>query len=367
MTGPITLEFLNAAHGDAILVSWGSPPRLAIVDGGPTGSFDRALGPRLAQLREERIPAGAGVPLVLDFVCASHIDDDHIAGIVRLLTQVRRTQKDGLPPLYRIERLWHNSFAEVISAAVQGASVAQIEAQVRGMAVASTVVAASVNQGRDLRDLGRALGLTVNVPFGGPITGELDTTLHGLKVTVVTPGADALKELETTWRATRQRQDPSALAQAFTDDSIPNLSSICSILEGETGRALLTADARGDFVVRGLEALKILPKGGSAHFDVLQVPHHGSANNVTQAFFERVTADHYVISADGIKHAHPSPQTLEWLVHARGNDGYAVHLTNPIPAAMSELQRLGAGRNFIVDARTDPQPGIPVSFGSISA
>jgi hypothetical protein len=363
MAATATLEFLNAAHGDAILLSWGAPPRLALFDGGPTGSFELALGPRLRALRAERIQAEED-PLPLDLVSVSHIDDDHIAGIVRLLTDLRRKERDGLTPPFRVERMWHNSFEELVAAAPAsvGASVQDIEDEVGRMSRASTVVAASVNQGRDVRDLARALRVAGNAPFGGPVIGGLTTSLHGLAFTVVAPEQAALGKLENKWRETKQRQDPSVLEAAFTDRSIPNLSSICTVLGGPAGRALLTADARGDRVMDGLEALGLLAPRGTVHFDVLQVPHHGSDNNADQGFYERVSADHYVISADGVAHDHPSPDTLEWIVNARGSDGYAIHLTNPIPAATSRLSQLGARRNFTVDSRSDPALGVAVSF-----
>jgi hypothetical protein len=76
----------------------------------------------------------------------------------------------------------------------------------------------------------------------------------------------------------------------------------------------------------------------------------------------RLLHRHYVISADGVAHRHPSPDTLTWITNARGQDGYAIHLTNSIPAAMSQLQKLAAGRNFTVEARTDPKRGIALMF-----
>lgn len=51
------------------------------------------------------------------------------------------------------------------------------------------------------------------------------------------------------------------------------------------------------------------------HFDILKVPHHGSDRNVTREFFENVTADQYIISADG-KHGNPDYATLAWIVES---------------------------------------------------
>jgi len=83
--------------------------------------------------------------------------------------------------------------------------------------------------------------------------------------------------------------------------------------------------------------------------DTGRLPHHGSENNAELSLFKWIRADHYVVSADGIKHAHPSEATLEWLVATRGADEhYTIHLTNAIPAAQTKLQKLAAGRSFEV-------------------
>lgn len=356
----VTLEFLNAAYGDAILVSWGDPPHLAIVDGGPTGSFELALGPRLEQLRAERTTGDD--PLVVDLVSVSHIDDDHIAGVVRFLGNIRRRSRDGLSPVYQVRRLWHNSFEELIAAGPHGASIEDITADVDPMAHASGAIAASVNQGRDVRDLARALGVAGNQPFGGPVIGGSSTTIGGLVVTIAAPDPTALENLETTWRTAKERKDPSVLAAAFDDRSVPNLSSTCIVLGGPQGRAILTADARGDRILSGLEAVGLLPQNGTVHVDVLQVPHHGSIHNSDTELYERVTADHYVISADGIHHKHPDPATLDWIVDARGTDEYVIHLTNPITAALAHLEGLAPGKRFRVEHRTDPALGLEIDL-----
>ena len=49
------------------------------------------------------------------------------------------------------------------------------------------------------------------------------------------------------------------------------------------------------------------------HVDVLKVPHHGSANNLDDDFFERITANHYVFSGDG-EHGNPERESLEMLL-----------------------------------------------------
>ena len=101
------------------------------------------------------------------------------------------------------------------------------------------------------------------------------------------------------------------------------------LAEAEDKRLLLTGDARGDKMLKGLELVGLLKKGGKMHVDVLKVPHHGSDNNMETIFFERVTADHYVFSGNG-EHGNPERETLEMLLEARGDAGYTVHLTYPV-------------------------------------
>jgi hypothetical protein len=109
------------------------------------------------------------------------------------------------------------------------------------------------------------------------------------------------------------------------------------VLLAEAGgkRMLLTGDARGDKILKGLESAGLLPAGGTIHVDLLKVPHHGSARNMETVFFERVKADHYVFSGNG-EHGNPGRETLEMLFEARGDQGFVMHFTYPIEYIDSE-------------------------------
>jgi beta-lactamase superfamily II metal-dependent hydrolase len=102
---------------------------------------------------------------------------------------------------------------------------------------------------------------------------------------------------------------------AMVDKSVPNLSSIMFLADADDMRILLTGDGRGDHLLSGLKEANLLDSKGSIHVDMLKVPHHGSNRNVTADFFKRVTADKYIISANG-KYGNPDFNTLEWIVLA---------------------------------------------------
>jgi hypothetical protein len=150
----------------------------------------------------------------------------------------------------------------------------------------------------------------------------------GLKFTVVGPLVAELSALQDKHDKFLKEEGLAS----FTDDSIPNLSSL--VLLAEAGpkpkkRILLTGDARGDKILEGLELVGLLKKGGTMHVDILKMPHHGSDRNMDEDFLKVITADHYVFSGDG-EHGNPERATLEWLWNARGDAAYTVHLTYPV-------------------------------------
>jgi hypothetical protein len=57
------------------------------------------------------------------------------------------------------------------------------------------------------------------------------------------------------------------------------------------------------------------------------MPHHGSSRDMDLEWLQDLTADHYVISANG-QFDNPDAETVEWMCQARGDDSYTIHMTN---------------------------------------
>ena len=62
----------------------------------------------------------------------------------------------------------------------------------------------------------------------------------------------------------------------------------------------------------------MLNSEGRIHVDIMKVPHHGSERNSSEQFFEIVTADTYIISANG-RDDNPSFSTLKWIIESKKN------------------------------------------------
>jgi hypothetical protein len=353
-----SLDVRRARKGDCLLLHFGTSgrPGLILIDGGPKSVYQPHLKPRLLEIRKARGLSGQS-PLAVDRLMVSHVDDDHIQGILDLTRELRAAA--GTAPLVRIAGFWHNSFDDIIgkdptelTAAVSsqfgtasvngnlppdatidlGAGASNEEKEV---ARSSLQVLASIPQGRQLRGDAEALGIPVNPDFDGKLilaAKKAVTVAEGLDFVVAGPMVPELKALQKAhdaWLKTQKKLSVPAALAAYVDASVPNLSSIVVLGRAGGKTMLLTGDARGDKILKGLEAAGAMAKGGKLHVDVLKVPHHGSSNNLADDFFQRITAAHYVFSGDG-EHGNPERESMEMLFKARGKNPLRIHLTYPI-------------------------------------
>jgi len=353
-----SLDVLRARKGDCLLLHYGPPtePGLVMIDGGPKDVYKPHLRPRLMEIRKGR-RLDSQEPLLVDLLMVSHVDDDHIQGILDLTRELIVTKNH---PCFRVLGFWHNSFDEIIgddpkeltasieaqfgSASLNGDLPADATVDAGQMEEETIVdnlkVLASIAQGFRLRTDAEGLGFDRNPEFGGKLilAGKKKHPMgQGLKFVVagpMKPELQALQKKHDKWlkdqkKKKKKKEDGEAALAAYVDDSVPNLSSVVVLAQGDGKSMLLTGDARGDKILKGLELAGVLKKGGTMHVNVLKVPHHGSARNLEDDFFERITADHYVFSGNG-EHGNPERETLEMLFKARGRDPFEIHLTYPV-------------------------------------
>ena len=104
----MTLEAFNARHGDAFLLHYGTPgdARLIICDGGPSGVYGAALKPRLSAIKEA---LGYEHSLPIEMAIVTHLDDDHIHGILDLFDHLSEAVDDGQALPWQVSRLWLTS------------------------------------------------------------------------------------------------------------------------------------------------------------------------------------------------------------------------------------------------------------------
>lgn len=345
-------EFLPAFQGDCFLIHAGTEakPVLILVDGGPGGTYNKHLKPRLMKLRDER-GLDEFTPLVIDLVIVSHVDDDHINGIVELFRDIRKAKMNGDPPEFKVLGLWHNSFDEIIgndevnvaTAQFGTASIAPIMADPEtDEQFDAALILQSIAQGNELRDLAKSdeLQIPINDGFGGLIKsspGKVTVRKIGdVSFTVISPRAPELTKLQKDhdkWLKEQKKAGkeikPGSMLQAMLDTAVPNLSSIVLLADDGKRTALLTGDARADFILSGAEEIGLIAKGGSLDVDLFKMPHHGSDRNVDNLSLTRIRAKQHLFTGNGL-FGNPERATIEMLRDARPGAEMELYLTYDI-------------------------------------
>jgi hypothetical protein len=341
-----SLHVIQAEFGDCLLLEYGTAAdrHFILIDGGPPATFENHLRP---VLQDKVIPAGGTIERVI----LSHVDNDHIIGLLDLLTELRSQQIDGQPVLVSLGGLWHNSFQRTID--LNGDLQPRLQTLLASPGAQTLMSDATVSvngipEGNKLRQLAQLLQLPPNQDVPEPIT--VDTaggpvTFANLQLTVVGPTQANLEALRVEWQKWLDTHedaiaagDPRVMANA--DQSVPNLSSICVVAAADGRTILFTGDARSDHILDGLRAQQFLDASDRVHFDVIKMPHHGSDRNMTRTFLRKVTADRYVLSANG-KDGNPDLATLIWMVEAgkEQNRSPEIVVTNETPSTKNLLQQ----------------------------
>jgi beta-lactamase superfamily II metal-dependent hydrolase len=347
------LTAFQSDKGDCLLLTNTAGTKHILVDGGVSGSYSAHVAAAMGKL--------GAAKTALDVVYISHIDQDHIGGVLQMLDdeaawrvhefQKKSKNKTSKPPAVprppKVGEIWHNAFHEQLkknAGAIEDAlaAVAPILAgsdlpAIRSEALKQSELVNSI--GEAIRVSRRISPKQLNIPLNPRSDGKLmmlrknqqPIKVGDLRLTIIGPTAAHLEELQAEWNTWLRsakgkeqlkklqdaaRRDEERLgaaefdgllaslhleAESFGDPkevTAPNLASLTLLVEDGTTSVLLTGDARGDQIVDGLKAAGRL-NGGTIEVDVLKVPHHGSENNIDSDFVEAVLARDYVFCGNG--------------------------------------------------------------------
>ena len=317
------LFVLQARYGDSLILEYGtkSKPKYMLIDGGPARVYDNYLRPEL-----EYIADNGGS---LDAVVLSHVDRDHVTGLLNLFAELRINDADEVERLIGIDDLWINSFDKSIDT---GNDIASTLSRVfsntphnKSVLKNAGVSLDSIAEGNRLKLMSKALKIPINSKFKGKLVTvekfRKPFKLNNITLQIVGPTQKNLDELKQEWldwfkKNEDKLSDADPSVASYTDDSIPNLSSLMFLVTDKKKRTILfTGDGRGDHLIDGLKMQGLLHGDDNFLVDVLKVGHHGSDHNVTPEFFEQVKASTYVISGDGT-HGNPELNVMEWILQA---------------------------------------------------
>jgi hypothetical protein len=310
------VEMLPAGNGDCLWVEYGSAREVhrILIDAGRASTYEALRARILALPAAER---------VFELLVVTHIDNDHIEGIIPLL------QDTGLGCTFR--DVWYNGWRHL-----EGLPGARPPQDILG-----------AREGEFLGVLVEDAGLCWNQSFDSamvvvPTVGDLPVREleGGMRLTLLSPTIDRLVALRDVWQTAIEDAgflsgDRDAIKQqllkrrylstpadllgvqqlpAGRDNSAANGASIGFLAEHDGVRALFTGDGFASVFEASLARLGASPCG-PLKVDLWKLAHHGSWQNFTPALLALVSSTRYLISTNGSGSSkHPHEKTLDYII-----------------------------------------------------
>jgi hypothetical protein len=360
------IEMLPAAHGDCLWIEYGNGQRVQriLIDGGPAHTYP-ALRERILHL-----PTGERR---FELLVITHIDADHIEGIVRLL-------QDAGSLTCRFERIWFNGRDQLNQVPdPAGQPLGALQGEMLGMLIA---------------DYENRVGQNVlNAGFPDRLA-AIDRTADELptvdlpgdcRLTLLSPDYERLLDLKDHWadelhearvasgdvQALRAKLEesrdlrplgdvlggtdapsedrfdlpdpgdrdlaagiadalgggggePGANAPFGGDTSKANGSSIAVLLaypkDDPQIRFLLSGDAWSSVLEASVD--RLLPRpGAQLPLTGFKLAHHGSVANVTGSLLGKLRCRHFLVSTSGAVFRHPHARAIELLLDEHSGRG----------------------------------------------
>ena len=408
----LTLQMLPAGCGDCLWLEYGSgdAKRVVIIDGGLTETA-ATLRKRIEAARRER---GAAT-LEVELLVVTHIDNDHILGIIELL----KSESPGL----RVKDIWFNGRPQLMGlptpparggrpragrrrAVSEGASdllggaggtdaVDQEEDAALGLAaLPSAADLLGPQQGDQLSQLlaARRLPWNQHSLWNGaavmiPESGDLPRlTLEGdLKLTVLGPKIERLYKLCTVWSDILGGTEADAPSSApddllgrrdtwppvwkdgeGRDPSAANGSSIMLLAEYGSHALLLVGDGYAPDIAAAIDRIRAERRLASPFpLAAFKLSHHASENNLTQEVLEKIDCHRFLVSTDGSVHRHPDHQAILRILRYVTPQpeilfNYWADTTRPWEESKSDVTR--NFQDYETRFPSDPAEGLILSF-----
>lgn len=317
------IKILQAFNGDSILISFkdkSGKNRNILVDGGTTTTYEyheqRIRNPLPGQLKlaiEEIKQIGEKIDLLI----ITHVDSDHIGGIVRWIEEEETEAADF------IGKIWFNS-GKLISAYLgpplnkgQLIPISKIEGTdtsiKQGIYVENFIEENDIWHQKIIKD-------------------EKKISRYGVKFKIISPSDKKLKILLKKWEEKQPDTDTQTTVgendykltlkeliekDRFKEDkSAHNGSSIAFILTYNSKNVLFLGDAHPSVIINGLRYF-----GYSAtkplKTEMVKVSHHGSKANTNYELLSLIDCNKFIISTDGEAHNLPNKQCLARIINSK--------------------------------------------------
>lgn len=300
----VIIKVLKADNGDSILIRYvgnDNTNHNILIDGGLKRTYSRVLKKEL----EVIFKRGE----LVDLVVITHLDQDHIGGILKMITD-----PNGHKDI--IANYWFNSgriILEYLKTHISKNRDVQLE---------ENSPEVSFKQALTLEHF----LLTGEKWHSKPIHALQKFDLFGAKFQVLSPTVSGLKRLNRKWETELKDKESKKISSKnndynrsiedllqnnyVKDTSIPNQSSIALLLNYQNKRILLAGDALSEDILESLNLLGLTSKGKRLKVDFWKLSHHGSKKSTSDELISAIECQNYIVSTNGRKANLPNKELL---------------------------------------------------------
>lgn len=363
----INVDILPASEGDCILITIGTKDKVNIlIDGGYKETYLEYLKPCLIKMNKKGEK--------LDLIIVTHVDADHIEGIIELLKENGNSKS---PKIIQIDEIWHNSYKHLQFLKGYNSKLDNREKSILNNKIDKGYIETkndeddqyqsqniSAKDGSTLASLIYKGEYNWNTSFDKESVSTDNKKLINLKenvnIRLLGPSNNSLKKLSKYWLKELQKdkydfkltddelfddafefhmlnqremehqeenneiskknimKDIKTLSQQKTtlDNSPANGSSITIIIENGDKKLLFLADSHPQTIHKAIQDL-VDQTDYKPIFDLIKVSHHGSNKNTSIELLELVDSPVYIFSTNGKKHNHPNDETIARIINRK--------------------------------------------------
>lgn len=274
------IEFLQAGTGDSIWISHNQ--KNIVIDGGKSTS---AIIKRYNQMPQDEN---------VDLLVVTHIDSDHIAGVIALVELIKKKNEIG-----RLKQIWFNFPKKEESdeySVPEGNTLSSNLCKIEGLQWK--------NNTSDL------IGHPVNV---GEIKLHVLAPVYDVANDYEPKDPDELGVENADWDV-----ELKTLIENVDDDNLddggPNSQSIVILMECYDKRVLLPGDCTPKELLNAIKSYNRV-NGTPLQLELMKLPHHGSVRNITKDILKEINCSSFVISTNvNKKYLFPNKETIAKLI-----------------------------------------------------
>ena len=299
----IRFEFFEAGCGDSILVSTDEGTHI-LIDGGVSTTYQDEISYRLDDIDK------------LDLVVVTHIDNDHICGVMELLNDKYNSPK--------IKKFWFNMASkEMMFNLNSNNEIGQGQGSLFTHFISKLKIPymnniyLDENQKNNVFYISSDIKITLLSPFEKDLE-KLREKWNNNEVLRDCNGRNV--EIGSTNRPVDRRELNKLHDIKFgLETSSTNKTSIAFILEYEDKKFLLLADADIRVVNNQLKKLGY-SKSNKLSVEFVKLSHHGSKKNINSEFLDLIETDTFMTLTDGThpnnsKYKHPDKETYALILN----------------------------------------------------